>query len=260
MNFSDLLRNRIKRSTLEYIADRNIPSDHYEEHKSAIIFKSEDIASNPNFSPKSLENIIKHEVWIERLSKTHSHFNDGTTEMASSNSSDALLMNIFCHPEFFKWTGPQKYLGFENDTPLFGWNPEIELGSRNTEVDMLLGETIYEAKLTESGFTEVEQSKLLVRYPGIEEIFDLEHITSEGIVSHYQLLRNIYAANEKDLSFNLICDTRRPDLIQALFETAKAIKEKKLRDRVGFITWQEIASKVGKELKDFLKLKYGIIS
>lgn len=179
--------------------------------------------------------------------------------MASSNSSDALLMNIFCHPKFFSWTGPQKYLGFAREEPVFGWNPEIEEGSRNTEVDMLLGDTIYEAKLTESDFTDNEIQGVRDRYPGMDDLFILKDLKTGDKLKHYQLLRNIYAAYKRGKSFRLICDARRPDLIQSLFETTKAIKDYGLRKRVGFITWQEIASTIGKELKDFLKLKYGIV-
>ena len=260
MNFSDLLRNQLKRSTHEYIADQKINDDGYEERKSAIIFKNPDgSTSNPNFLAQSLEAITNHEDWKQRLAKIHSHFKDGTTEMASSNSSDALLMNIFCHPKFFSWTGPQKYLGFAREEPVFGWNPEIEEGSRNTEVDMLLGDTIYEAKLTESDFTDNEIQGVRDRYPGMDDLFILKDLKTGDKLKHYQLLRNIYAANKRGKSFRLICDARRPDLIQSLFETTKAIKDYELRNRVGFITWQEIASTVGQELKDFLKLKYGIV-
>ncbi|MBD3617461.1 MAG: hypothetical protein HUJ22_12905 [Gracilimonas sp.] len=258
MSFSDQLRDSIKQSTLDYIGEAGIPTEKYNVVGSAVIF-STDEASNKNFLPKTLNHINQHDDWKNRLSKVHSHFEDGTVEMASSNSSDTLLMNIFCHPNFFKWGGPQKYLGFENAEPKFGWIPKVEASPRYTEVDMKLGSTIYEAKLTEQGFNQKEKKRVLERYPGVENIFDLDMLQNGDQLLHYQLLRNIYVAEKKGLNFRLLCDYRRPDLLQGLFQTTQAIVDHDLRQRVGFITWQEIASFVGKDLKDFLRFKYGII-
>ncbi len=260
MSFSEILRKNLKQSALEYISEHEISGERYQIFDSAIIFqtKEDDYSDNPNFHTKSLKAILNNEDWRVRLAKIHSHFKDGTTEMASSNSSDALLMNIFCHPDFFTWSGPKKNLGFADETPEFGWNPELEFETRNTEVDMKLGDNIYEAKLTESDFTEKKIDGLTERYPGIDDIFYLEDLMNGNKVRHYQLLRNIYAAYKKDKSFRLICDARRPELISALYETTCAIKDYDSRKKIGFITWQHIASYTGKDLKEFLKLKYGI--
>lgn len=258
MSFSKILRNEIKQSTLNYIEEVEIPEEKYNVKGSAVIFYTDE-SNNPNFSHKVLHNIHQNHDWKNRLSKVHSHFDDGTVEMASSNSSDALLMNIFCHPDFFKWSGPQKYLGFENVEPEFGWIPKIEASAPYTEVDMKLGNTIYEAKLTESDFTQKESDRVLERYPGIAKMFDLDMLQKSGMLLNYQLLRNIYVAEKRNLNFKLICDYRRPDLLQSLFLTTQAIVDHNLRNRIGFVTWQEIASYVGKGLRDFLSSKYGII-
>lgn len=259
MNFSSELKKSIKTATIEYIKRKNIAETDYLVRGSAIIFKSSE-GKNLNFHPKSFSNILEEKSgdWANRLKKKHTHFKDETKEMESSNSSDALLMNIFCHPSFSKWNGPRKYLGFEDAVPEFGWIPKIEESAPYTEVDMKLGSTIYEAKLTESDFTEKEMQKVLERYHGIEEIFDLDQLKVGSKIKHYQLLRNIYAANKRNLNFVVLLDSRRIDLLQALFETMKAIKNPKLRYRIGFITWQEISRLVGKDVKEFLKLKYSI--
>ena len=51
---------------------------------------------------------------------------------------------------------------------------------------------------------------------------------------------------------------RRPDLIKAFYQTVNCLIDIKNRERCEFITWQEISNAAGKDLKTFLKLKYGI--
>lgn len=259
MNFSSELKTSIITSTTNYIKERNIAKAGYENYKSAIIFKNPlGIAENPNFHDESLKQILNNDDWSRRLNKKHTHFNNGTLEMASSNSSDALLMNIFCHPSFSTWKGPRVNLSFANGDPEFGWDPEIETHNSPTEVDMLLGDTIYEAKLTESDFTTKKLSTVLKVYPEMESIFDLSLLTVGDSVKHYQLLRNIFAAYKTEKNFVLLFDYRRPDLMQAFLEVIKSIRKDHLRQKCGFITWQEIAQTLGKDLRNFLKLKYSI--
>jgi hypothetical protein len=50
-----------------------------------------------NFHPESFANIVSHADWSSRTRKVHQNV-PGVLEMQSSNSSDAVLMNIFCHP------------------------------------------------------------------------------------------------------------------------------------------------------------------
>ncbi len=259
MNFSKDLKDSINKSTLDYIKEKGISSSKYVKRKSAIVFKTlEDGTENPNFNENSLRHISKNQKWKNRLTKKHTHFKDGTLEMASSNSSDALLMNIFCHPKFPTWKGPRSILGFANEQPKFGCKPGIEKHSSPTEIDMTLGDVIYEAKLTETDFTSKDIQTVQRVYPEMEDVFDLEFLSEGDTVKHYQLLRNIYAAHKKDKSFIVLLDYRRPDLIKALLEVSKAIKFDTLKRKCGFITWQEISRTVGKDLRKFLSLKYGI--
>ena len=75
-------------------------------------------------------------------------------------------------------------------------------------------------------------------------------------VSNYQLIRNILAAYKYELSFNILIDSSRIDLIRELFNTVKAIKISKLACRVNFITWQEISNKITKDLREYIEAKY----
>ena len=54
---------------------------------------------------------------------------------------------------------------------------------------------------------------------------------------------------------------RRPDLAKSFYQTIRCIKDEyaKLRTNCEIVYWQDIANKAGKELKEFLKEKYGII-
>ncbi|NLI65332.1 MAG: hypothetical protein GX380_01165 [Tissierellia bacterium] len=224
-------------------------------YKSAFIFES----IEDNFHPASFNNIIKHPSWNLRLKKPHPYFEREVLEMQSSNSSDALLMNIFCHPNIKEWKGIRDLLDIEeSDEIIFGWKG---VGFENetsyiTEVDMKIGDCIIEAKLTENSFTEKDLS-IVLGYENIHEVFDIDMLTKENNkVRNYQLLRNVLAASKHNFSFKVLLDERRIDLIRELFDTLAAVKDSNLRSRIGFITWQEIASYCGKDLKNYLELKY----
>ena len=56
----------------------------------------------------------------------------------------------------------------------------------------------------------------------------------------------------------MICDARRPDLIDAWFAVARAVKVASLRSRLQLATWQEIAATLPKAMRGWLAEKYGI--
>lgn len=227
------------------------------ERKSAFIF--EDISDN--FYPKSYQNIeSRNYSWDVRLDKKHSHFNESNVfELQSSNSSDALLMSIFCHPKIKDWKGVRDLLDIEKeDEIIFGWE---NVGFKNetsnkTEIDMKIGAHLFEAKLTEDDFTKQELS-IVLKYEQINDIFDIDKLkTEKDEVKNYQLIRNILAAYKHNCSFRVLLDQRRIDLIRELMETIAAVKDDNLRSKIGFVTWQEIASVCGKDLKEYLGKKY----
>ena len=114
--------------------------------KSALIFKN----IQDNFHPESFEQIQKKDEWKERLNKSHpdNKLEKGTKEMQSSNSSDALLMSVFCHPEIVKWEGIRNLFDDDFSTIEFGFKAKVskkdshnnESGDR-TEIDLKLTNT-----------------------------------------------------------------------------------------------------------------------
>src|SRR5258708_34205540 len=77
-------------------------------------------------------------------------------ELDCANSSDALLMNIFCHQRTIRNVALSSMLGVAfGQIPQFGFRPAIPLKSGKTdrtEIDMKLGGLLVEAKLTETHF------------------------------------------------------------------------------------------------------------
>jgi hypothetical protein len=75
----------------------------------------------------------------------------------------------------------------------------------------------------------------------------------------YQLLRNVLAAHALGLSFCVLLDARRPDLIEDWYAVLRCIKIAELRNGCRVLTWQELASCLPSALREFLNLKYGIV-
>ncbi|UWZ83411.1 PGN_0703 family putative restriction endonuclease [Occallatibacter riparius] len=74
----------------------------------------------------------------------------------------------------------------------------------------------------------------------------------------YQLIRNVLAAYVTNARFCVICDERRPDLIEAWFAVMRAVRSAEMRTRLAALTWQELAAVVPDGLRVFLAAKYGI--
>lgn len=183
INYSDLLKQALTEKAIQ-LGVKGI------KRKSAFIF--DDISDN--FHPESYKNIKSgsNNHWNLRLDKKHSSFNNGILEMQSSNSSDALLMNIFCHPRIKTWKGVSDLLNVDyKDNIVFGWkDAEFENETRHpTEVDMKIGNHLFESKLTEVDFTKKELATVL-RYQYIQDIFDIDKLkTGKDEVKNYQLIR-----------------------------------------------------------------------
>ena len=154
-------------------------------------------------------------------------------------------------------------LGTEiGDLPEFGFKPRVPLFSgliERTEIDMKLGSVLFEAKLTEADFQ--SQSAVIVEgYRDLEEVFEVDDLPRRGqkYVS-YQLLRNVLAAHALDLSFCLLLDARRPDLIEDWYEILRCIRPSELRNRCKVLTWQGVVQFLPQRLQKFFDLKYGIV-
>jgi hypothetical protein len=78
---------------------------------------------------------------------------------------------------------------------------------------------------------------------------------------HYQLIRGVLSAFAgQGTRYCVICDARRPDLIDAWFTVARAVKLASLRSRLQLVTWQEIAETFPRSMRAWLADKYGIES
>ena len=247
------LRESLTKKAIEYAKSNDMP---YDEYSSAIIFKN----IEDNFYPLSFQNITKNDHFKDRLSKSHPNVKNAL-EMQSSNSSDALLMNIFCHPRINKWNGPKKLLSLEAINPIFGYKPGV-LKNRNikddTEIDMVIGDIFFEAKLTETDFTKKHIMRVL-EYNNLDTVFNLNLLTKKNNqIEGYQIIRNILAAYQCNKSHRLICDIRRGDLVREYYKIVNAIKIDELKLKMGVLFWQEIIRSCGANLKNFIKTKYGI--
>jgi hypothetical protein len=145
--------------------------------------------------------------------------------------------------------------------PQFGFRPEIPLRSGKTdrtEIDMKLGDLLVEAKLTETDF-QMTPVRMIERYRDLEEVFDSgELMVSSDVVRGDQLIRGVLAAHTTRGSFCVLCDARRPDLIENWYSVMRAVKSCVLRCRLQLLTWQELATVLPKSLQKVLAAKYGI--
>jgi hypothetical protein len=223
-----------------------------------------------NFIAASYRAILRRSEWRKRLQKVHSQgrrslpARDGSwRELDSSLSSDALLMNIFCYPGVTQRTEVCRILGLEpGNVPEFGFMPRVPLlreATERTEIDMKLGNKIFEAKLTESDF-QIQRAELAERYRDLGGIFECRHLPRLGrkYVS-YQLIRNVLAAHALDLDFCTLLDARRPDLLEDWYGIVSCIRSATLRARCKVLTWQELSLCLPASLQRFLSLKYGIV-
>jgi hypothetical protein len=224
-----------------------------------------------NFLPAAYHAICANPDWCRRLAKCYT----GTRrvprsgdrkrfELDCANSSDALLMNIFCYPGVLRRSAVCSLLGIEPGLrPEFGFRPRIPSSTTRTdrtEIDLSLGHLLIEAKLTETGF-QTASLALLMRYRDLDEIFAVEDLPISGdTVDSYQLIRGVLAAHALDRSFVVLCDDRRADLIERWFRILSAVRGCELRKRLSLLTWQELAAALPPALRRFLDAKYGIAS
>ncbi|HEV2644836.1 MAG TPA: hypothetical protein VGU46_00575 [Acidobacteriaceae bacterium] len=164
-------------------------------------------ARHGNFHPAAYAGICANPAWLRRLGKPHTASRRSRArkdwqwmELDSAVSSDALLMNIFCHPQVFDGNClAQPIAALLNvdpgAAPCFGARPGVPLKpstaartSRKktastesthpvdrTEIDLTLSTasaTLFlEAKLTESDF-QTAAPALIDRYRDLDAVFD----------------------------------------------------------------------------------------
>ena len=235
----------------------------------SVIFRDED-GRHGNFHTASYQSIQASADWIIRLNKVYTssrwiprRWDRSRAELDCANSSDALLMNIFCHPGLLERPAVSSLLGVDSGLcPEFGFKPRIPLKSGRTdqtEIDMRLGGLLIEAKLTEGNFQTCSLARIQ-KYQSAEEVFDVEELPRRGDrVESYQLIRGALAAWHLGQSFAVLSDARRADLVERWFKVIRAVRSCDLRSRLALVTWQELASTVPNDLQTFLEIKYGIV-
>lgn len=239
------------------------------QHPVVLFPPSTEGASHGNFGRRAWAAISADPDWHARICKPHSRrsalppeWADGARELDSCNSSDALLMNCFC-PSGASARLAQLMGSSRDDRPVFGQAGMVRLKdgrADRTEIDMLLGSVMVEAKLTERSFTTASPA-VWRRYEHLEQEFVVELITDDDdYLLGYQLVRNVLAAAQHGRSLIVLIDHRRPDLLQEWWKVHGAIRDPMLRSQCGWRSWQEIAAASGAEDRDGLARKYGLLA
>lgn len=223
-----------------------------------------------NFFDESYAAILSNPQWQKRLEKVHTQGKTSLPqaerrwrELDSSMSSDALLMNIFCCPHVTGDARVKLLLGLDHaHTPEFGFRPRVPLKTGladRTEVDMRLGNLLFEAKLTESNFQSADIS-VLENYRDFEGLFEADELPRAGRkLLSYQLLRNVLAAHAHGAKFCVLLDARRPDLLECWYSVMRCVKHVDVRMGCKVLTWQELSAALPEPLREFVDCKYGIV-
>jgi hypothetical protein len=271
MSYSVQLRQELCARNSAYAAFQRLPHVvSYGEMPVVVYEPFLEAHGHGNFLNVSYGAILNQPEWKRRLEKIHTQAarslpkaERSWKELDSCMSSDALLMNVFCHPMVLKSRALTSFLGIEIDeVPEFGFKARVPLRSGRTdrtEVDMRLGGLLVESKLTESDF-QIRSPEVVESYRDLEEVFDCGALPRmKGQYVSYQLIRNVLAAHILKLAFCVVLDARRPDLIEAWYAIMKCVRITDLGTRCKVLTWQELSELVPQDLQQFLDLKYGIV-
>jgi hypothetical protein len=241
-----------------------------------VIFGRDEAGRHGNFHPEAYAAICANPEWAQRLTKVHTASRRVRAradwrwmELDSANSSDALLMNVFCHPGVSAGGEVSlpvaRLLGVESGSGVeFGLCPGVPFRNGRadrTEIDMRIGDLLVEAKLTETGFQQA-RLKLIERYRDLETVFEVSRLpwSGVGMVQGYQLIRNVLAAYAGGSAFCVVCDARRRDLIETWYSVLSAVWVPSFAWRLKLLTWQELAIVLPEDLQQFLAAKYGIVA
>jgi hypothetical protein len=264
------LRRELSFRNQQYARKMNLPfRESYGNPPAVCYLPCEEGITHGNFLPEAYQAILRNESWHKRIGKVHTQARSSLPredrrwrELDSCNSSDALLMNIFCFPSTLKDGAVSGLLGVEHGSAAeFGFRARVPLENGKfdrTEVDMRLGGLLVEAKLTESDFQRAEL-EVVENYRDFAEVFERRSLPKFGRhYNSYQLIRNVLAAHHNEASFCVLLDVRRTDLLEAWFAVMSCVRSVDLRLRCKVLTWQELAEVLPRKLQRFLADKYGI--
>ena len=265
-----MLRAELSERARRYAAEHALPYSLTYGSDPVVCFEPFGSSLHGNFYPASYRAIQSKTAWRSRVTKVHTtarrclpRSEKGTrSELDSCMSSDALLMNIFCHPSVPCSFAIRRLLAIDSTVlPEFGLRARVPVVCERvdaTEVDMRAGSLLLEAKLTETDFQSAEKRQVL-RYRDFLQVFDHQGLPQTS--SHYrgyQLIRNVLAAHDRGCSFCVVLDARRPDLLEAWYEVMRCIKPVELRTACKVLTRQELGTALPRSLQSFLSEKYGI--
>lgn len=271
MSFAAALRRALVERAQKYASAEGLPHCLSYGASATVCFSPyQNHSRHGNFLAASYKAIQANPAWKARLAKVHTQGRRSLPatdrgrwmELDSCASSDALLMNIFCHPGASREGQIAARLGVESDFVLqFGYKARVPLANGKfdrTEVDLRFDQLLIEAKLTESDF-QCAGKQVLLNYRDFCEVFDLELLPqTDSCFLSYQLLRNVLAAYNLRCSFCVLVDARRPDLLNAWYAVLKCVKPVEFRTKLRISTWQELAQVAPARLQKFLAAKYGI--
>jgi hypothetical protein len=226
---ASLLRRDLNARAQHLATTGRLLHEHTTGKEPSIIFGCDEQAHHGNFHPASYAAICANPEWSRRLTKTHTAHRRVRAradwqwmELDCANSSDALLMNIFCHPAVFSDgrlnTAVANILGVPAEThPKFGIHPGVPLRQTRrprskktipaleaslclfhdstaqtnepeslkdrTEIDLQLSTLFVEAKLTESNF-QTASLRLIKRYRDLETVFDVERLPRRSALAN----------------------------------------------------------------------------
>ena len=269
--FASQLRHELRERNVAF-AQKHRLAHQLSYGEAPVVCYDSDGDAHGNFLPETYPAILANSAWAKRLKKVHT---SGRTnlprndrgfwaELDSCNSSDALLMNVFCYPGVTEDVRVLSLLAIDAPAqPEFGMRARVPLlGDKfdRTEVDLRLGSLLVEAKLTEADFQSRER-EFVNGYRDFAKVFHRRELpqSRERYLS-YQLIRNVLAAYALDCSFCVLHDARRPDLREAWYDVMRCVRLHDLRLRCKVLTWQELAAVLPERLQEFLYEKYGIAS
>ena len=136
---ASLLRRDLSARAHHLARTQNLLHDIHPGPSPIVIFGRDEQGRHGNFHPASDTSICANPAWLRRLTKPHTASRRSRArkdwqwmELDSANSSDALLMNIFCHPAVFNGhtlaPAVANLLNVDPTTrPCFGINPGVPL-------------------------------------------------------------------------------------------------------------------------------------
>jgi hypothetical protein len=197
----------------------------------SVIFGRNENRRHGNFHPASYRNIYANPAWARRLRKVHHLAQVLLNEQTAMDGTRLRQQLGRAADEYFL---PPAH-GCE---PGLGYMPGIAPGiplrngrTDRTEIDRKLGELLVEAKLTEAGFQKAP-ARMIERYRDIDEVFGFRELRKSGdVVFGCQLIRGVLAAHATGGSFCVLCDARRPGLIEGLAFGYARRQELRLTDR-----------------------------